>query len=99
MLGLALVWPLNFWTLIVPTCFIFLIGGTVFPNVWGRVLSIFPDAAGTASALMGSLMILAVSGVSAGAGHLSADSALHLSLAYVVLLATALSTFLRLERV
>ncbi|HIB69872.1 MAG TPA: Bcr/CflA family efflux MFS transporter [Phycisphaerales bacterium] len=98
MLGIALVTPLGFWSLIIPTFLLFIIGGTVFPNIWGRVLSIFPDAAGTASALMGSLMILGVSVVSAAAGFLSADTAVHLSLTYVFLLATALSTFLKLDR-
>ena len=98
MLGIALTLPLGFWSLIIPTFLLFIIGGTVFPNIWGRVLSIFPDAAGTASALMGSLMILGVSVVSAAAGFLSAETAVHLSLTYVFLLATALSTFLKLDR-
>jgi len=92
MVGLSSVGPLEFWALITPTFLLFLIGGTVFPNVWGRVLSIFPDSAGTASALMGSLMILGVSLVSAGAGFLSAESALPLSLAYLTLTSAALLT-------
>ena len=99
MVGVSVVQPLGFWTLVVPTFLLFIIGGTVFPNIWGRVLSIFPDAAGTASALMGSLMILGVSVVSAGAGFLKADSAIHLSLAYLVVLSVALSTFHRLESI
>lgn len=63
------------------------------------MLSIFPDAAGTASALMGSFTILGVSVVSAGAGFLSAESALPLSLAYLALTITAFLTSRVLKKV
>jgi predicted MFS family arabinose efflux permease len=89
--------PLEFWSVILPTFGLFLIGGTVFPNVWGRALSIFPDSAGTASALMGSVLILGVSLASAGAGFLAADSARPLSLFYLGLILMSLGVARKLR--
>lgn len=73
-----------------PILGVFLVGGTVFPNLWGRALSIFPEAAGTAGALMGTILILGAGLASGGASVLDGSSPVELSFAYLALISLAL---------
>lgn len=90
MVLLSLQGNLNIWTLTVPTFLIFLGCGIIFPNCMAICMSLFTEIAGTASAVMGFLFVVATSIVSAVASLLKSSSVLPLSLAYVALIALSL---------
>ena len=89
---------LEIWSLLTPTFALFVVGGAVFPNVWGRALSLFPESAATAGALLGTILILGAGLSSAVAAALPTDSARPISLAYLVLILLALTLARGLHR-
>lgn len=72
----------NLWTFTVPSFIIFFTGGIIFPNCMGICISLFTDIAGTASAVMGFLFVIATSIVSALASLLKSTSALPIAATY-----------------
>ena len=82
--------PLSLWSLIGPAFALFLVGGAVFPNLMGRALALFPEAAGTAGALTGAILVLGAAFSSSLATQIPAESARGLSLAYFFLVLSML---------
>lgn len=91
MVILSLAGHLNIWTLTLPTFLIFFGCGIIFPNCMAICMSLFTEIAGTASAVMGFLFVVATSLVSALASLLKSSSPLPLACAYLVLIALSLA--------
>jgi MFS transporter, DHA1 family, multidrug resistance protein len=77
----------NLASIAIPTFIIFFCGGIIFPNCMAICLSLFAEIAGTASAVMGFLFVVATSLVSALASLLETTSAFPLSMSYLILIA------------
>lgn len=56
LLALGLFMHLNLYVILLPIWFLFLALGLVLPNVMGKIASIFPNLAGTASAVSGAII-------------------------------------------
>ena len=85
MVGVAMLYPMNLFSLIAPVCLLFVSGGMALSNIFGLCLSLFPNNSGLASAAMGSLLVIGASGGSAVAALLASHSQLPLALMYVAL--------------
>lgn len=89
---------LNIWLVTVPTFLLFFCGGIIFPNCMAICMSLFVEIAGTASAVMGFLFVIATSLVSFLASFLKSDTALPLAYAYLILTVLSLLVCLALLR-
>jgi len=76
-------------TAIIPVGIILLFAGMVFPNAMGLCLSLFPEMAGSASAIAGTLFIALASIVSAIASFLKSESLLPMGILYTVITVVA----------
>lgn len=85
--------PLNLWVLALPTFFIYVVGGTIFPNCMAKCLSAFPKMAGAASAAMGALFTLAMAVTSGAASLFHSASAVPLFAIFGGLLVAGLLFF------
>jgi DHA1 family bicyclomycin/chloramphenicol resistance-like MFS transporter len=86
----AIVFGVTLITLVLFT-FLLLIGsGSVFPNCMAKCLSLFPQSAGTAAAIMGTCFIIGTSLISAGASFLETQTLIPLSLCYALLMGICL---------
>lgn len=91
---LGMLFKLNLYIVIIPVILLFFCCGFVFANVAGRVLNLFPQNAGTTSAVMGTLQIGGVFLLSTFATVLKTDSQMPLALVYVVMMLSSLLLFL-----
>lgn len=95
MIGLDVLIPMNIYTILIPTFWLFFLCGINYPNITVKVLSLFPKSAGTASALMGSLVTLGTFALTGIAALLKTDSQLPTSLTYAGIMLISLFLFCR----
>jgi predicted MFS family arabinose efflux permease len=79
--------------LIIPTAIIFISGSITFTQCFGRCMQLFPERAGTASALMGTLFVAGSALAGFLGSFLETRSALPLAVSFIVL--TLLSAFIQ----
>ncbi len=76
----------NLWSTSIPAVFLFVCAGVAFTYCFGKCLGIFPQMAGTAAAVMGSIFST-IAGLMSGIGSLlRADSLVPLSITYLILI-------------
>ncbi len=73
---------LNLPTIFVPTFFLIVASGLIFPNGYGLCMRLFPDMSGYASATMGACLFACAALISAGATLLQTHDSMPLSLCY-----------------
>jgi MFS transporter, DHA1 family, multidrug resistance protein len=93
MILLALWVPLNFWIVIVPACLLFFAIGFIQPNVVIKLMQIFPQAAGTSSAIYGSILAGGVFIISIFASGLKTATQMPLAFMYLGILMVCLVLF------
>lgn len=77
---------MNLYNIVIPIFILLWIGGTLFPNYFGRNISLFPKTTGSANALFGSFVFF-IAGVSSGLGtFLKATSEIPLAAAFVFIM-------------
>jgi MFS transporter, DHA1 family, multidrug resistance protein len=82
---LAIRYPLSLANLVIPSAVVFMSGSITFTQCFGKSMRLFPERAGTASALMGTLFI-AGSALAGFAGSLlETQTGIPLSLSFIVL--------------
>jgi Bcr/CflA subfamily drug resistance transporter len=71
----ALTLPLNLWTLIIPSLFLFAAASICFTNTFVFILNLYPKRTGTASSLYGSSMVIGIAILTffAGFTHLNSQ--------------------------
>lgn len=94
MIILGLLFNVNLLLVIIPTWLIFFLGGLIFPNTMGKLSSIFPDNAGTASAVSGLLIAGMVAILSSLATLLKTTSQIPLAISYFAILLISLGLFI-----
>ncbi|VVC77201.1 Bicyclomycin resistance protein [Aquicella siphonis] len=83
MLSFALKDTISIYDIILPTIFLYFLGGLVFPNLFAQNIAIFQHIAGYANGLMGSSVVL-IAGVGSAVGiMLKSHSQVPLTLAYL----------------
>jgi MFS transporter, DHA1 family, multidrug resistance protein len=100
MAWLALASPLSLSNLVIPTALVFMSGSITFTRCFGLSVRLFPERAGTASALVGTLFIAGSALAGFGASFLEAATAIPLALSFVglTLLAAIVHRTLKLSR-
>jgi DHA1 family bicyclomycin/chloramphenicol resistance-like MFS transporter len=83
MAWLALASPLSLSNLVIPTALVFMSGSITFTRCFGLSVRLFPERAGTASALVGTLFIAGSALAGFGASFLEAATAIPLALSFV----------------
>ena len=83
MIPLCLSVPVNLWLIVVPAAVIFYLCGLSFPHFMARNMGLFPQVAGTASAIFGTLLGVTVFGVTYLASCVKAESLVQLWLIYL----------------
>ena len=83
MAWLAFETPLSLSNLVIPTALIFMSGSITFTRCFGLSIRLFPEQAGTASALVGTLFIAGSALAGFAASFLEADTAIPLALSFV----------------
>lgn len=83
MAWLALASPLSLSNLVIPTALVFMSGSITFTRCFGLSVRLFPERAGTASALVGTLFIAGSALAGFGASFLEAATATPLALSFV----------------
>ena len=99
MAWLALASPLSLSNLVIPTALVFMSGSITFTQCFGLSIRLFPERAGTASALVGTLFIAGSALAGFGASFLEAATAIPLALSFVglTLLAAIVQRTLKLS--
>ncbi len=93
MLGLAAIFPVNIYNLVIGMGMLAWIGGIIFPNYFSRSVSLFPTTTGSANALFGSFVFF-IAGISSGFGTLlKSTSDAPMIIAYIVLILLCLALF------
>ena len=90
---------LNLYTLLIPTIILFIFCGFIFPNMMAISVSLFPNKAGTASAIFGSWVAGGVFIMSLIATTLNTTTQLHVSIMYLVMSLICLAIFALFLRV
>ena len=100
MAWLAFESPLSLSNLVIPTALVFMSGSITFTQCFGLSIRLFPEQAGTASALVGTLFIAGSALAGFGASFLEAATAIPLALSFVglTLLAAIVQRTLKLSR-
>ena len=100
MAWLAFASPLSLSNLVIPTALVFMSGSITFTQCFGLSIRLFPERAGTASALVGTLFIAGSALAGFGASFLEAATAIPLALSFVglTLLAAIVHRTLKLSR-
>jgi len=75
----------NYWALVLPMALLFYAAGLIFPRLFAMVLGLFPELAGGAAAIFGTLIMIGGSFTTGMAAFLKTNSLLPLSLTYIVL--------------
>ena len=83
MAWLAVASPLSLSNLVIPTAVVFMSGSIVFTRCFGLSIRLFPEQAGTASALVGTLFIAGSALAGFGASFLEATTAIPLACSFV----------------
>lgn len=96
MLLLATLGSLNIYALLLPVIGILFFGAIAFSNAMGICLSIFPQMAGTAAAIMGSFFVVGGGLMSAIASLLHSKTLMPLSILYFILIVLCLIVTLSL---
>ncbi len=89
MAWLAFESPLSLSNLVIPTAVVFMSGSITFTRCFGLSIRLFPEQAGTASALVGTLFIAGSALAGFGASFLEAGTAIPLALSFVGLTSLA----------
>jgi DHA1 family bicyclomycin/chloramphenicol resistance-like MFS transporter len=92
MAWLAFETPLSLFNLVIPTAVIFMSGSITFTRCFGLSIRLFPEQAGTASALVGTLFIAGSALAGFAASFLEASTAIPLALSFVGLTSIAAVT-------
>jgi MFS transporter, DHA1 family, multidrug resistance protein len=97
---LALSYPLSLSNLILPTAVVFMSGSVTFTQCFGKSMRLFPEMAGTASALMGTLFIAGSALAGFAGSFLETHTGVPLALSFMALtlLAAVLQQTLKLSR-
>jgi Bcr/CflA subfamily drug resistance transporter len=97
---LALSYPLSLSNLILPTAVVFMSGSVTFTQCFGKSMRLFPERAGTASALMGTLFIAGSALAGFAASFLETHTGVPLALSFIALtlLAAVIQQTLKLSR-
>lgn len=83
---IALFVPMTIYTIVIPIILLFLTGGIVFPNYFGRSIILFPTMTGSANALFGGFLFI-ITGISSGLGTLlKSNSNIPLMMTYIALI-------------
>jgi DHA1 family bicyclomycin/chloramphenicol resistance-like MFS transporter len=82
---LAISFPLSLSNLVIPTAVIFMSGSITFTQCFGKSMRLFPERAGTASALMGTLFIAGSALAGFAASFLETKTGLPLALSFIAL--------------
>jgi MFS transporter, DHA1 family, multidrug resistance protein len=100
MAWLAIASPLSLSNLVIPTAVVFMSGSITFTRCFGLSIRLFPEQAGTASALVGTLFIAGSALAGFGASFLEAATAIPLAFSFVglTLLAAIVQQTLKLSR-
>lgn len=98
MLLLSRFLEMSLYLLALPAVSLFFFCGHVFPNVMGRILTLFPEARGTLSAVIGTLMAGCIFLFTSIATLFKTDSQTPLSLLYIGTLTGSLWLFLLFSR-
>ena len=83
MAWLAFESPLSLSNLVIPSAVVFMSGSVTFTRCFGLSVRLFPERAGTASALVGTLFIAGSAVAGFGASFLEASTAIPLALSFV----------------
>ena len=83
MAWLAFERPLSLSNLVIPTALVFMSGSIMFTRYFGLSMRLFPEHAGTTSALVGTLFVAGSALAGFGASFLEAGTALPLALSFV----------------
>jgi hypothetical protein len=97
---LALSYPPSLSNLIFPTAVIFMSGSVTFTQCFGKSMRLFPERAGTASALMGTLFIAGSALAGFAGSFLETHTGVPLGLSFIVLtlFAAVIQQTLKLSR-
>jgi MFS transporter, DHA1 family, multidrug resistance protein len=97
---LALRCPLSLSHLVMPTAVVFMTGSITFTQCFGKSMRLFPERAGTASALMGTLFIAGSALAGFAASFLETQTGIPLALSFIALtfLAVLIQRMLKLSR-
>ncbi len=100
MAWLAIANPLSLSNLVIPIAVVFMSGSVTFTRCFGLSIRLFPERAGMASALVGTLFIAGSALAGFGASFLEAATAIPLALSFVglTLLAAIVQQALKLSR-
>ena len=92
--------PLSLSNLVIPTAVVFMSGSITFTQCFGLSIRLFPERAGTASALVGTLFIAGSALAGFAASFLEARTAIPLALSFIALtlLATVAQRALKLAK-
>lgn len=96
---LAISYPLSLSNLVIPTAVIFMSGSITFTQCFGKSMRLFPERAGTASALMGTLFIAGSALAGFAGSFLETKTGLPLALSFIglTLLAALIQGMLKLS--
>jgi DHA1 family bicyclomycin/chloramphenicol resistance-like MFS transporter len=96
---LAVRYPLSLSNLVIPTAVVFMSGSITFTQCFGKSMRLFPERAGTASALMGTLFIAGSALAGFAGSFLETQTGIPLALSFIALtfLAALIQRMLKLS--
>ncbi len=96
---LAFRYPLSLFNLVIPTAVVFMSGSITFTQCFGKSMRLFPERAGTASALMGTLFIAGSALAGFAGSFLETQTGVPLALSFIALtfLAALIQRMLKLS--
>jgi DHA1 family bicyclomycin/chloramphenicol resistance-like MFS transporter len=94
MLLLGMLLTINLYIILPPVLLMLLLCGLIFPNMLAKIMSLFPEQAGTANALYGAFMALGVFLMTVFASTLNTNSQIPMTLTYVGLFLICLLLFI-----
>jgi MFS transporter, DHA1 family, multidrug resistance protein len=83
----------NLWIVVIPTCLLFCLSSFIFSNVMAACARLFPQTAGTSSALFGSLITAGASLLSSIGTRLPTHSATPMAWMYLGMFVTAIGCY------